>query len=50
MHDVLWKYGFDEPSGNFQENNQVEEDREVTLYMLMPKMAVEPIMLTFQRP
>jgi hypothetical protein len=21
MHDVLWKYGFDEPSGNFQKNN-----------------------------
>lgn len=22
IHDVLWKYGFDEPSGNFQNNNQ----------------------------
>ena len=22
LHDVLWKYGFDEPSGNFQNNNQ----------------------------
>ncbi len=22
MHDVLWRYGFDEPSGNFQQNNQ----------------------------
>jgi hypothetical protein len=22
MHDVLWKYGFDEPSGNFQTDNQ----------------------------
>lgn len=22
MHDVLWRYGFDEPSGNFQTNNQ----------------------------
>ena len=22
MHDVLWRYGFDEPSGNFQANNQ----------------------------
>lgn len=22
MHDILWKYGFDEPSGNFQNNNQ----------------------------
>jgi hypothetical protein len=21
MHDVLWKYGFDEPSGNFQNSN-----------------------------
>jgi hypothetical protein len=21
MHDVLWRYGFDEPSGNFQKNN-----------------------------
>jgi Fungalysin metallopeptidase (M36)/Ig-like domain CHU_C associated len=21
LHDVLWKYGFDEPSGNFQNNN-----------------------------
>ncbi len=21
VHDVLWKYGFDEPSGNFQQNN-----------------------------
>ncbi|WP_223833867.1 M36 family metallopeptidase [Spirosoma profusum] len=21
IHDVLWKYGFDEPSGNFQTNN-----------------------------
>ncbi|HAK77666.1 MAG TPA: hypothetical protein DCM71_12325, partial [Runella sp.] len=22
IHDVLWKYGFDEPSGNFQNTNQ----------------------------
>ncbi|MFT7001497.1 MAG: hypothetical protein ACJAVW_002528, partial [Spirosomataceae bacterium] len=22
IHDVLWKYGFDEPSGNFQNDNQ----------------------------
>jgi Fungalysin metallopeptidase (M36)/Fungalysin/Thermolysin Propeptide Motif len=22
MHDVLWRYGFDEPSGNFQKDNQ----------------------------
>jgi hypothetical protein len=22
IHDVLWRYGFDEPSGNFQNNNQ----------------------------
>ena len=22
LHDVLWKFGFDEPSGNFQNNNQ----------------------------
>ncbi|WP_375446289.1 M36 family metallopeptidase [uncultured Fibrella sp.] len=22
IHDVLWKFGFDEPSGNFQNNNQ----------------------------
>jgi hypothetical protein len=22
MHDVLWRYGFDEPSGNFQQSNQ----------------------------
>lgn len=22
IHDILWKYGFDEPSGNFQNNNQ----------------------------
>ncbi|MFN8346839.1 MAG: M36 family metallopeptidase [Spirosomataceae bacterium] len=22
IHDVLWKYGFDEPSGNFQKDNQ----------------------------
>lgn len=22
IHDILWKYGFDEPSGNFQHNNQ----------------------------
>ena len=21
IHDILWKYGFDEPSGNFQHNN-----------------------------
>ena len=21
LHDVLWRYGFDEPSGNFQKNN-----------------------------
>jgi hypothetical protein len=21
IHDVLWRYGFDEPSGNFQQNN-----------------------------
>jgi len=21
VHDIFWKYGFDEPSGNFQENN-----------------------------
>ena len=21
MHDILWKYGFDEPGGNFQKNN-----------------------------
>ncbi|RFS15097.1 M36 family metallopeptidase [Emticicia sp. C21] len=21
IHDVLWKYGFDEPAGNFQQNN-----------------------------
>ena len=21
IHDILWKYGFDEPSGNFQNNN-----------------------------
>jgi hypothetical protein len=21
MHDILWRYGFDEPSGNFQKNN-----------------------------
>ncbi len=21
LHDILWKYGFDEPSGNFQKNN-----------------------------
>ncbi|MEA5459675.1 M36 family metallopeptidase [Arcicella sp. LKC2W] len=22
IHDILWRYGFDEPSGNFQNNNQ----------------------------
>lgn len=22
MHDILWRYGFDEPSGNFQRDNQ----------------------------
>ncbi len=22
MHDILWRYGFDEPSGNFQKDNQ----------------------------
>jgi len=21
MHDLFWQYGFNEPSGNFQENN-----------------------------
>ena len=50
IHDVWYQYGFDEPSGNFQENNYGNGGVEVTTCSLMHRTAAGPTMPTSATP